>query len=58
MEKLLSCEFNIDTADVELRHSDGSMVSIAALKWCMSSPIRSASGQNWIGWSTMPRWTM
>lgn len=28
MSKLLSCEFNIDTACVELRFSDGSMISI------------------------------
>ena len=28
MKTLLSCEFNIDTGCVELRYSDGSMVSI------------------------------
>ena len=28
MDKLLSCEFNIDTASVELKYADGSMVSI------------------------------
>lgn len=28
MSKLLSCEFNIDTACVELRFADGSMISI------------------------------
>ena len=28
MEKLLSCEFNIDTACVELRYADGTMISI------------------------------
>ena len=28
MSKLLSCEFNLDTACVELRFSDGSMISI------------------------------
>ena len=28
MEKLLSCAFNIDTANMELRYSDGSMISI------------------------------
>ena len=28
MKKLLSCEFNMDTACVELRYSDGSMISI------------------------------
>ncbi len=28
MKHLLSCEFNIDTACVELNYSDGSMISI------------------------------
>ena len=28
METLLSCEFNMDTGCVELRYSDGSMISI------------------------------
>lgn len=28
MRKLLSCEFNIDTACVELKFADGSMISI------------------------------
>ena len=28
MDKLLSCEFNIDTASVELKYADGSMVFI------------------------------
>lgn len=28
MKTLLSCEFNMDTGCVELRYSDGSMISI------------------------------
>ena len=28
MNKLISCEFNIDTACVELKFADGSMISI------------------------------
>lgn len=28
MNKMLSCEFNIDTGDVELRYADGIMISI------------------------------
>ena len=28
MNKLLTCEFNIDTGNVELRYTDGSMISI------------------------------
>ena len=35
MKKLISCEFNIDTACVELRYSDGSMLAIDcdAVEW-------------------------
>ena len=28
MDRLISCEFNMDTACVELKYSDGSMISI------------------------------
>lgn len=28
MKRLISCEFNIDTACVELKYSDGSMIAI------------------------------
>lgn len=28
MDKLISCGFNIDTASVELKYADGSMISI------------------------------
>ena len=28
MNRLLSCKFNIDTGNVELRYADGSMISI------------------------------
>ena len=28
MKRLISCEFNIDTASVELKFTDGSMISI------------------------------
>ena len=28
MKRLISCEFNIDTACVELKYSDGTMISI------------------------------
>ena len=28
MKRLISCEFNIDTASVELKYADGSMISI------------------------------
>lgn len=28
MDKMISCEFNIDTACVEVRYADGSVISI------------------------------
>ena len=28
MKKLISCEFNIDTASIELKYTDGGMISI------------------------------
>ncbi len=28
MEKVVSCEFNMDTASVEVKYTDGSMLSI------------------------------
>ena len=31
MKKLISCEFNIDTACVELKYSDGTMISIDSI---------------------------
>ena len=31
MRKILSCEFNLDTACVELHFSDGSMVAISTI---------------------------
>ena len=34
MKHLLSCEFNLDTACVELCFSDGSMVSIDTIYFC------------------------
>lgn len=32
MKTLLSCEFNMDTGCVELRYSDGSMISINCVR--------------------------
>ena len=32
MSKLLSCEFNVDTGNVELRYADRSMISIDCLE--------------------------
>lgn len=32
MDKLISCEFNIDTACVELKFADGTMISILVFR--------------------------
>ena len=32
MDKIISCEFNIDTACVEVKYADGSMISIDCTK--------------------------
>jgi hypothetical protein len=50
MNKLISCEFNIDTAYVELRFTDGSMVSIdcTAVEYEVAHTIRQRSELDWL----------
>ncbi len=57
-KKVISCEFNIDTACVEVRYTDGSMISIdctlveaEVARIYMRESSRS-------GWCTMRRLTM
>ena len=58
MKKLLSCKFNTDTACVELRYSDGSLLAIwTAMALKTSTPRPSASARRWITWSTMLHWS-
>ncbi|MCD7856615.1 MAG: DUF6061 family protein [Clostridiales bacterium] len=44
MKKLLSCRFNIDTASVEIRYTDGSQISIytpgADDELCLTVPMQ------------------
>lgn len=49
MRKILSCEFNLDTACVELRLADGTVLSIDCT--AVESEVETActSGQNWTG---------
>ena len=50
MTKLISCEFNIDTACVELRFTDGSMISIdcTAVEEEVAHTIRQRSELDWL----------
>ena len=50
MDKLISCEFNIDTACVELRFTDGSMISIdcTAVEEEVAHTIRQRSELDWL----------
>ncbi|WP_304634360.1 DUF6061 family protein [uncultured Oscillibacter sp.] len=50
MKKLISCEFNIDTACVELRFTDESMISIdcTAVEDEVAHTIRQRSELDWL----------
>ncbi len=50
MKKLISCEFNIDTACVELRFTDGSMISIdcTAVENEVARTIRQRAELDWL----------
>ncbi len=50
MNKLISCEFNIDTACVELRFMDGNLISIdcTAVEDEVAHTIRQRSELDWL----------
>lgn len=50
MSKLISCEFNIDTACVELCFTDGSMILIdcTAVEYEVAYTIRQRSELDWL----------
>ena len=50
MKKLISCEFNIDTACVELKYSNGSMISIncTAVEYEVANSRFQRSELNWL----------
>lgn len=50
MEKIISCEFNLDTACVELRFADGSVVAIgtAAVENEVAETVRQCSELDWL----------
>ena len=50
MSKLLSCEFNIDTGNVELYYADGSMISIdcTEVESTIAMSINARSELDWL----------
>ena len=50
MNEMLSCEFNIDTGNVELRYADGSMISIdcTEVEKEVAMSINARSKLNWL----------
>lgn len=50
MNKLLSCEFNIDTDNVELRYADGSIISIdcTEVEDAVAMSINARSELDWL----------
>lgn len=50
MRKLLSCAFNIDTANVELKYSDGSQISISCqdVEDSIETTIRTRAELDWL----------
>ena len=56
-KKVISCAFNIDTARVEIKYADGSMIAID----CTLEPRLHGiytKAVNWNGWCTMRPLTM
>ena len=49
MKRLLSCEFNMDTACVELKFANGSMIAIDTIAVENEVAIIYISGQSWTG---------
>lgn len=48
MKRLLSCEFNMDTACVELKFANGSMIAIDTIA-VENEVADNISGQSWTG---------
>ncbi len=48
MSKLIFCQFNIDTASVELVFDDGSRFPLTSPPLKTKLPITASSGQSWI----------
>ena len=49
MDRLISCEFNMDTACVELKFANGSMIAIDTIAVENEVADKCISGQRWTG---------
>ena len=58
MDKMISCEFNIDTACVEVKFADGSMIAIDCTLVEAEVARKYMRASSWSGWCTMRRLTM
>ena len=57
-KKVISCAFNIDTACVEVKFADGSMISIDCTLVEAEVARIYLRASSWSGWGTMRRLTM
>ena len=57
-KKVISCAFNIDTACVEVKFADGSMISIDCTLVEAEVAQIYMRASSWSGWCTMRRLTM
>ena len=59
MRRIISCQFNIDTACVDVEYEDGFVLSISIHPPLRTrSPTPCSSVPSWIGSSTTTRWRM
>ena len=57
-KKVISCAFNIDTACVEVKFTDGRMISLTAPWWKPRFRGICTRVMSWSGWYTMRQLTM
>ena len=58
MRRIISCQFNIDTACVDVEYEDGFVLSIYTPLLRTRSHTPCSSVPSWIGSSTTTRWRM
>ena len=60
MRRIISCQFNIDTACVDVKYEDGFVLSISSIRPPSKTRSRTPCSRvpNWIGSSTTTRWRM